>query len=402
MQNLYPRVQLVCTLLLIAMLLAPGIGAQPTDQEVDTPHSAEPILSFENGNSFFSSTRNATDDPRYTPSCQSLSGKGVWFVFTVSETLSNLIALDTEGSDFDTILSVWRVSNGDLTEIACNDDGLPNRLSRIEESYARGLSYYVQVSGFQGQSGDLVLNVSPSAQLRPPYDAFGTWPFALPMLPGRSHPSNNANGAEDGEPSPSCVTGGGTNDDWRFFVPETSGFVTLDTFGSGFDTVLSVYRSNNGSLGDEVGCNDDGGTGDDLRNSRLLNLEVEAGVRYFVRVAGFRNDDFGFIRLNLSEVTAMPVTNEDEAAPDALVLDAAYPNPFATQTTLTYTLPTAQEARLVAYDLLGREVAVLVDGVQPAGTHEAALDAAGLPSGVYVVRLATEASARTQRVVVAR
>ncbi|MEM8557470.1 MAG: T9SS type A sorting domain-containing protein [Bacteroidota bacterium] len=97
-----------------------------------------------------------------------------------------------------------------------------------------------------------------------------------------------------------------------------------------------------------------------------------------------------------------PVATETGAVPDALALEAAYPNPFAMQTTLAYTLPTAQETRLVAYDLLGREVAVLVDGVQPAGTHEAVLDAARLPSGIYLVRLATEAGARTQRVVVAR
>ncbi|MEL6445077.1 MAG: T9SS type A sorting domain-containing protein [Bacteroidota bacterium] len=96
------------------------------------------------------------------------------------------------------------------------------------------------------------------------------------------------------------------------------------------------------------------------------------------------------------------VNTETGTTPDALALSTAYPNPFATQTTLTYTLPTAQEARLVAYDLLGREVAVLADGLQPAGTHKATLDAAGLPSGVYMVRLATEAGARTQRVVVAR
>ncbi|NBC17090.1 MAG: T9SS type A sorting domain-containing protein [Bacteroidetes bacterium] len=45
--------------------------------------------------------------------------------------------------------------------------------------------------------------------------------------------------------------------------------------------------------------------------------------------------------------------------------------------------------RLVVYDVLGREVAVLVDEVQPAGAHDVAFDGTSLPSGAYVYRLRT-------------
>ena len=68
-------------------------------------------------------------------------------------------------------------------------------------------------------------------------------------------------------------------------------------------------------------------------------------------------------------------------------LGAAYPNPASDRTTLPFMLPTAQAVRLAVYDVLGREVAVLVDGVRPAGPHAVAFDAAGLPSGVYLYRL---------------
>lgn len=51
---------------------------------------------------------------------------------------------------------------------------------------------------------------------------------------------------------------------------------------------------------------------------------------------------------------------------------------------------------------LGREVAVLVDAVRPAGRHEAAFDAGALPAGVYLVRLAAGAETLTRPITVLR
>jgi hypothetical protein len=95
-----------------------------------------------------------------------------------------------------------------------------------------------------------------------------------------------------------------------------------------------------------------------------------------------------------------PVANEDDsAAPQSLQLEV-YPNPVARVATLQYALPEAGPVRLVVYDLLGREVAVLADGVQPVGRREAPLS--GLAAGVYVVRLEAGEEVRTQRVTVLR
>ncbi|MBK7257796.1 MAG: T9SS type A sorting domain-containing protein [Ignavibacteriae bacterium] len=58
---------------------------------------------------------------------------------------------------------------------------------------------------------------------------------------------------------------------------------------------------------------------------------------------------------------------------------------------IRYQLPIASRVRLVVYDLLGRAVKVLVDARANAGTHQAVFDAAGLSSGVYIVRLETAA-----------
>ena len=47
----------------------------------------------------------------------------------------------------------------------------------------------------------------------------------------------------------------------------------------------------------------------------------------------------------------------------------------------------AAEVRLIVYDVVGREVARLVDAAMPTGQHRATWDASGLPSGTYLYRL---------------
>ncbi len=90
------------------------------------------------------------------------------------------------------------------------------------------------------------------------------------------------------------------------------------------------------------------------------------------------------------------------ALPSTFALDAAYPNPFAASTTVGFTLPEAASVRVAVYDVLGREVAVLVDEQLEAGQHTARFHAAGLSSGVYLVRMTADGFAQTQRVTLAR
>ncbi len=72
---------------------------------------------------------------------------------------------------------------------------------------------------------------------------------------------------------------------------------------------------------------------------------------------------------------------------DRYALRAAYPNPFSLTTRLAYALPRDSEVRLSVFDVLGREVKVLVAGPQPAGSHDAVFDASNLPAGAYFYRL---------------
>lgn len=81
------------------------------------------------------------------------------------------------------------------------------------------------------------------------------------------------------------------------------------------------------------------------------------------------------------------ITAGTAAVPGAYALRQNYPNPFNPTTRISFDLPEPSEVRLTVYDMLGRRVAVLVDGVSEPGTHTVGFDATGHPSGLYFYRL---------------
>lgn len=83
------------------------------------------------------------------------------------------------------------------------------------------------------------------------------------------------------------------------------------------------------------------------------------------------------------------VTNVDDAntISDNFILYQNYPNPFNPSTVINYSLPRTTYVTLKVYDILGREVALLINEVKPAGEHKAEFNAKLLPSGVYIYNL---------------
>ncbi|HEX2964115.1 MAG TPA: T9SS type A sorting domain-containing protein, partial [Ignavibacteriales bacterium] len=65
-------------------------------------------------------------------------------------------------------------------------------------------------------------------------------------------------------------------------------------------------------------------------------------------------------------------------------LDQNYPNPFNPATSISYSIPKAGSVKLQVFNLLGNEVATLVNEYKNAGTHKVSFDASVLPSGVYI------------------
>ncbi|MGH7601620.1 MAG: T9SS type A sorting domain-containing protein, partial [bacterium] len=78
---------------------------------------------------------------------------------------------------------------------------------------------------------------------------------------------------------------------------------------------------------------------------------------------------------------------ENESLPLAFSLSQNYPNPFNPATTITFTLPKNTHVNLKVYNLLGREVAALINHKMPAGTHQVIWDAQNAPSGVYFYKM---------------
>jgi hypothetical protein len=85
------------------------------------------------------------------------------------------------------------------------------------------------------------------------------------------------------------------------------------------------------------------------------------------------------------------------AAPTSYLLIQNYPNPFNPTTTIRYELPKSSMVTLSVYDLLGREVSVLVSESENAGSYEVKFDARGLGTGVYIYRLTAGSFVQTCR-----
>ena len=98
----------------------------------------------------------------------------------------------------------------------------------------------------------------------------------------------------------------------------------------------------------------------------------------------------------------VPTSISDDTLPTAVVLVQNYPNPFNPSTAIAYTLDRSGPVQLSVYDLTGRIVSTLVDGVQPAGHYELRFSAENLPSGTYLYRLQTSAEMLTRAMTLLR
>ena len=92
----------------------------------------------------------------------------------------------------------------------------------------------------------------------------------------------------------------------------------------------------------------------------------------------------------------------DQEIPGRFNLEPSYPNPFNPSTRVAFSLKQPALVRVNVYDGLGRRVAVLAEGEHPAGIHAVTWDAAGLASGVYLIRLEAPDFQQTRTVTLAK
>lgn len=104
-------------------------------------------------------------------------------------------------------------------------------------------------------------------------------------------------------------------------------------------------------------------------------------------------DELGYV----GEISTISIEEVGGEVPTQIALTQNYPNPFNPATTITFSLNQTQDIHLAVYDLLGREVAVLASGTQPAGTFRATFDASDVASGLYLYRLNTASGSLTKK-----
>ena len=93
------------------------------------------------------------------------------------------------------------------------------------------------------------------------------------------------------------------------------------------------------------------------------------------------------------------IVTVDNLAPSGFVLEQNYPNPFNPSTRIKYAIAGKQFVSLKVYDLLGNEIATIVNEEKPAGTYEVEFNANRLSAGVYYYTLVTENFVQTKKMI---
>ncbi|MEX2437326.1 MAG: GLUG motif-containing protein [Candidatus Paceibacterota bacterium] len=118
-----------------------------------------------------------------------------------------------------------------------------------------------------------------------------------------------------------------------------------------------------------------------------VSEELEKGVTYHWRVRAGNQSGYSDWSDTLSFTTVMPTDVLQEEVPEEFTLKQNYPNPFNPSTQIRFALPEQAHVTLSVYNLLGQQVATLVNETRSTGWHDVTFDASGLSSGVLIYRI---------------
>jgi hypothetical protein len=165
----------LATILALVVIVLPGLApaalAQPANDEIANAMSFS-ALPFSDGPVDTTTATSAPDDPQ----CAG-TGPTVWYAFTPTSDVK--VGIDTFGSDYDTTLSAYTGSPGNLIRIACNDDAPVGTLqSAIAFDATGGITHFIMVGAFDsGPGGTLFLHADvapPPQEIDFTVDRFGS------------------------------------------------------------------------------------------------------------------------------------------------------------------------------------------------------------------------------------
>ena len=260
------------------------------------PGTSFPAPGFEGA----ADTAAATLEPGEQQPCGGIANT-VWYNYTPSEDM--MIRAHTVGSQFDTVVAVYRGTDlPSLEVVSCNDNARASQ-SEIVFDIVGGETYYFQVGGRNGSSGALVLQVGEFA----PVLLNDLFPGAeIPVLPFVDALNTAGATLQAAEPQP-CASIGSTV--WYYFVAPRDMLVGANTFGSQFDTVVAAYRGDDIASLQVIGCNDDTLA---TAQSKVV-FRVQAEETYYLQVGGYfgQRGTLSF-RLDVQWLSAEPTSGRVE------------------------------------------------------------------------------------------
>jgi hypothetical protein len=144
----------------------------------------------------------------------------------------------------------------------------------------------------------------------------------------------------------------------------------------------------------------------DFVTDNFTSAVADARLMFWITQYAAAGDQFEIDDIVLDRVSVAPgpmsVSSQNGEPPREYVLSQNYPNPFNPSTVINYKLPATSHVTLKVFDVLGREVASLVDGEQGVGSHDVRFDASRLASGTYFYRLQTAYFGQTQKMMIAK
>ena len=246
------------------------------------------------------------------PDCVGV-GNTVWYKIPIADH-DRVIVVDTKGSDFDTVVAVYRVTPGagiaGLQQVDCADDSFrattnPVLQARAAFTALAGVKYRVQVGGCCDpdifESGSLKVKFSEVSGLVNDDPGGAIAVTNLPTtLTGKNRSATTFPGGNPPPPDPELLDCFGSiyaHTLWYTVEFPADTIVVVDTTGSDFDTVLAVYEETGPGFGGLtfLDCNDD----NILLESQVTFL-AEAGKKYQIQVGGFAGDN-GHLSISFSE-----------------------------------------------------------------------------------------------------
>ncbi len=193
---------------------------------------------------------------------------------------------------------------------------------------------------------------------------------------------------------------GASNDYCNWVVPDANGNVYVTGIvGDGAGNPQNMVTIGYNSSGAQQWIQSYNGTGNEFDSGNALTVDNQGNVYVTGGSDNPNNTDFYTIKYS-STIGIQPISN---VIPKTFSLEQNYPNPFNPATTIRFSIPVGdaymRPVQMKIFDVLGREIATLVNEKLQPGTYEVDFEGTNYPSGIYIYKLVTEKFSETKKMI---